>query len=86
MCDWLDFPSLCALHIQKKTNIDFGGLLIDGLFSDRRPPGVGRGRGRGREDGGRPVKGIGRGLDDAKAAGGGRGRGGSGGKTGGSRG
>ncbi|XP_043812331.1 probable U6 snRNA-associated Sm-like protein LSm4 isoform X2 [Manihot esculenta] len=54
--------------------------------SDRRPPGVGRGRGRGREDGGRPVKGIGRGLDDAKAAGGGRGRGGSGGKTGGSRG
>ncbi|CAK7348293.1 unnamed protein product [Dovyalis caffra] len=57
--------------------------------SDRKPPGVGRGRGRGREDGpgGRPAKGIGRGLDDggAKGMGGGRGRGGPGGKTGGSR-
>ena len=58
-------------------------------FSDRRPPGVGRGRGRGREDGpgGRQPKGVGRGLDDgAKNAGGGRSRGGSGGKTSGGRG
>lgn len=59
-------------------------------FSDRKPPGVGRGRGRGREDGasGRQTKGIGRGLDDggAKGAGGGRGRGGPGGRPGGSRG
>jgi len=52
---------------------------------------VGRGRGRGREDGpgGRPAKGIGRGLADdggPKGMGGGRGRGGPGGKTGGSRG
>ncbi|KAJ6880022.1 U6 snRNA-associated Sm-like protein LSm4 isoform X1 [Populus alba x Populus x berolinensis] len=59
--------------------------------SDRKPPGVGRGRGRGREDGpgGRPAKGIGRGLADdggPKGMGGGRGRGGPGGKTGGSRG
>ena len=58
-------------------------------FSDRKPPGVGRGRGRGREDGtsGRPAKGIGRGMDDgAKGMGGGRGRGGPGGRTGGNRG
>lgn len=65
-------------------------FLFDQLcFSDRRPPGVGRGRGRGREDGagGRQPKGIGRGLDDGGAKGpGGRGRGGSGGKAGGSRG
>ena len=60
-------------------------------FSDRKPPGVGRGRGRGREDGGpggRQAKGVGRGLDDggAKGAGGGRGKGGPGGKPGGNRG
>ncbi|KAM7527075.1 hypothetical protein LguiB_030485 [Lonicera macranthoides] len=60
--------------------------------SDRKPPGVGRGRGRGREDvtsGGRPSKGIGRGLEDgsSKGMGGGRGgRGGPGGRTGGNRG
>ena len=59
------------------------------LFSDRKPPGVGRGRGRGREEGagGRPAKGIGRGIDEgAKGMGGGRGRGGPGGRSGGSRG
>ena len=65
-------------------------VLLYLAFSDRKPPGVGRGRGRGREDGssGRPAKGIGRGLDDggARGMGGGRGRGGPGGKTGGSRG
>ena len=61
-------------------------------ISDRKPPGVGRGRGRGREDvasGGRPSKGIGRGLEDgsSKGMGGGRGgRGGPGGRTGGNRG
>ena len=64
--------------------------LIWLFFLDRKPPGVGRGRGRGREDGpgGRPAKGIGRGLEDvaAKGMGGGRGRGGPGGKIGGSRG
>ncbi|KAK4775564.1 hypothetical protein SAY87_023525 [Trapa incisa] len=58
--------------------------------TDRKPPGVGRGRGRGREDvpGGRPAKGIGRGLDDggAKGPGGGRGRGGFGGRAIGGRG
>lgn len=55
-------------------------------FSDRKPPGVGRGRGRGREDGpgGRPAKGIGRGLDEGGAKG--RGRGGPSGKPGGNRG
>ena len=38
---------------------------------DRKPPGVGRGRGRGREDGpgGRPAKGMGRGLDEGGAKG-----------------
>lgn len=60
-------------------------------FSDRKPPGVGRGRGRGgREEGpgGRPAKGIGRGVDDGsiKGSGGGRSRGGPGGRSGGSRG
>lgn len=59
-------------------------------FSDRKPPGVGRGRGRGREDGapGRQVKGIGRGFEEggAKGPGGGRGRSGPGGKPGGNRG
>ncbi|RVW83115.1 putative U6 snRNA-associated Sm-like protein LSm4 [Vitis vinifera] len=57
--------------------------------ADRKPPGVGRGRGRGREEGagGRPAKGIGRGIDEgAKGMGGGRGRGGPGGRSGGSRG
>lgn len=55
------------------------------IFPDRKPPGVGRGRGRGRDEssGGRPAKGIGRGLDDGIAKGAGRGRGGSGGKPGG---
>jgi len=60
------------------------------IFSDRKPPGVGRGRGRGREDvpGGRQAKGMGRGLDEGgpKGQGGGRGRGGPGGKPGGNRG
>lgn len=59
-------------------------------FSDRKPPGVGRGRGRGSQDaaGGRQAKGIGRGLDEggAKGQGGSRGRGGPGGKPGGNRG
>lgn len=54
------------------------------VFSDRRPPGVGRGRGRGREDGsGRQPKGIGRGMDDGGRGVGGRGRGGPSGKPGG---
>lgn len=60
------------------------------LCTDRKPPGVGRGRGRGREDGpgGRPAKGVGRGLEDggSKGAGGGRGKGGPGGKGSGNRG
>ncbi|KAL7239503.1 hypothetical protein ACSBR2_005405 [Camellia fascicularis] len=58
--------------------------------ADRKPPGVGRGRGRGREDGpgGRPAKGVGRGIDDggAKGMGGGRGKGGSSSKPAGNRG
>ncbi|CAL5397303.1 unnamed protein product [Camellia sinensis] len=57
--------------------------------ADRKPPGVGRGRGRGREDGpgGRPAKGVGRGIDDggAKGMGGGRGKGGSSSKPAGNR-
>lgn len=50
-------------------------------FTDRKPPGVGRGRGRGRDDGaaGRPAKGIGRGVDDGGAKG--RGKGFSSGKA-----
>lgn len=60
------------------------------IFSDRKPPGVGRGRGRGREDGagGRPAKGIGRGMDDGGGRGGsgGRGKVGPGGKGAGNRG
>lgn len=59
-------------------------------FSDRKPPGVGRGRGRGgREEGpgGRTAKGIGRGVDEGGPKGaGGRGRGGPGGRIGGGRG
>ncbi|XP_019452640.1 PREDICTED: probable U6 snRNA-associated Sm-like protein LSm4 isoform X1 [Lupinus angustifolius] len=50
--------------------------------TDRKPPGVGRGRGRGgREDGpgGRPAKGIGRGIDEGGARGQGGSRGGRGG-------
>lgn len=47
-------------------------------FTDRKPPGVGRGRGR------EGPKGMGRGMDDGAARG--RGRGGSIGKMGGNKG
>lgn len=61
-------------------------MLCD--FTDRRPPGVGRGRGRGGREEGSKAKGVGRGLEDGggRGAGAGRGRGGAGGRAAGNRG